>query len=174
MSRDVIELKISDLSQFAKSLRGQLNDPPSHVETLAMIARAAGYRNYQHLRARHAPTPPVDAKRVERALGCFDGNGKMMRWPAKTWLQELCLWVIWAQLPPRRSLTEREISGYINALTVFQDAAQIRRGLIEYRLFSRDSQGSAYVRIEKKAPQEVKEIIHKVISAGGRNRMSGR
>ena len=52
MTRDVISLQIDDLSHFARSLRAGLANPPSHLEMLGHIARAAGYRNYQHLRAK--------------------------------------------------------------------------------------------------------------------------
>lgn len=75
MSRETITLEIKDLTQFARSLRAELPHKPSHVETLGLVARAAGYRNFQHLRARNAPKPVADEKLVARALEHFDDKG---------------------------------------------------------------------------------------------------
>ena len=64
MPREAIALSIPDLSDFARRLGRDLEaaDPrPGHLSLLNMIARAAGFRNYQHLRggaARSLPTPP--------------------------------------------------------------------------------------------------------------------
>ena len=44
-------LSIDDLSGFARRLRAGLETLPSHQKILGLIARAAGYRNYPHLRA---------------------------------------------------------------------------------------------------------------------------
>lgn len=67
MTRTILPMAVADISAFAKSLRDQIvkhkpgNDGPGpastnpacigHVELLNMIARAAGFRNYQHFRA---------------------------------------------------------------------------------------------------------------------------
>lgn len=59
MPRSIFSIDIADLSTFAKSLReqiGRLDRQPSHVEMLNLLSRAAGFRNFQHLRA--ARTPP--------------------------------------------------------------------------------------------------------------------
>ena len=79
MSRTVFPLYAGDISAFARSLNNQITaseQPPSHLELLNMLARSAGYRNYQHLRA-HAqaqdllasPKPaPVDFEQVKQQL----------------------------------------------------------------------------------------------------------
>lgn len=163
MSRDVIRLQIEDLSQFAKTLRAELRDPPGHLEMLGIVSRAAGYRNFQHLRARNTPTPKADSKQVTRAARYFDDLGRMASWPRRTGVQALCVWVIWAQLPPRTPMSERQISERINALTAFRDAAQIRRTMIENRLFRRDLDGSNYMRQEQPVPPEARALISQVI-----------
>ncbi len=162
MSRDILRLTIEDLSHFTKSLRSQLQDPPSHAETLAIVARAAGYRNYQHLRADLTPEPQANAKQVARALRYFDETGQWADWPGKRGIRELCLWVVWAKLPARTSLSEREISALINTHTVFRDAAQIRRSLIEMGLMDRNTSGSRYERIEQRIPPEAQVLIRRV------------
>ncbi|MFZ5961493.1 DUF2087 domain-containing protein [Thalassococcus sp. BH17M4-6] len=162
MSRETIPLTISDLSQFAKALRAELPDPPKQLEMLGMVARAAGYRNYQHLRARAEPAPVVDEKRVTRALRYFDAEGRLAQWPARTAIQMLCCWVIWAQLPAREVMTERQISARIDALTGFRDAAQIRRSLIEAGALSRTTDGSEYIRVERPMPADARALLQRL------------
>jgi len=83
MPRDIIRVTIEDLSQFAKTLRSDLPNPPSHVEKLSLIARAAGYRNFQHLREKNTPLPQANDKQVRRALRYFDETGVMVEWPIR-------------------------------------------------------------------------------------------
>ena len=162
MSRDVLRLTIDDLSQFSKSLRGALPDSPGQSEMLGHIARAAGYRNYQHLRSRLTPEPPVDQKRVARALRYFAADGRWESWPLKRSVRELCLWVIWSRLPVREVLTERQISAVIAEETLFRDPAQIRRSLVEMQLLTRNLDGSAYERLERPMPPEAKALLRMV------------
>ncbi|MCH2095307.1 MAG: DUF2087 domain-containing protein [Rhodobacteraceae bacterium] len=164
MSRDTFQVQITDLSKFAKSLRGELSNPPSHVEMLGLLARAAGYRNFQHLRAVNRPRPPVNHKKVTQAARYFDSAGKLKSWPQKTSVQHLCVWVVWAQLPPRLSMTERDISARINAFTVFRDPARIRRTLIEMKVFTRKIDGSDYRRVEQPMPADATALLDRIRS----------
>lgn len=159
IGRDVIQLTIDDLSQFTKSLRKQLDTPPSHVEMLTHVARAAGYRNYQHLRARNAPVPQVNQRQVDRAARYFGDAGQWLRLPMKRGVRELCLWVIWAAIPARETFDERQISAVIDEMTVFRDPAQIRRSLIEMGLMSRRRDGSNYQRLEQPMPPEARALL---------------
>lgn len=168
MSKEMISLTIPDLSGFAKSLRSEMDNPPAHLDMLGAIARAAGFRNYQHLRARLAEAPhpdPVDDKRVARARRFFDEKSFLTHWPAKTRTQELCLWGIWAQLPAETTWSEREISARIDTLCRFRDAAQIRRSMIEHGLVRRDRDGSAYRRVERKPTPEAAALIARLLRA---------
>jgi len=163
MSRDPIALSIPDLSAFAKAVRADLTAPPGHQEMLNILARAAGFRNYQHLLARRPLGPPeADAGQVARALRYFDGQGRFARWPARTQVQKLCLWALWAALPPRHAMTERQISARIDALSSFRDAAQIRRAMVEHRMVSRTVDGSAYLRIEQAPPPEALHLTDRL------------
>ncbi len=75
------------------------SEAPGHVEILNILSRAAGFRNYQHLKASRAaetrlsaapePQGQVDFRRVEAAARCFDADDVLLRWPGKTNLQEL-------------------------------------------------------------------------------------
>lgn len=128
-----------------------------------MVAKSLGYRNYQHLRAvaGDQPAPAVDSKQVARALRHYD-QGRFARWPGKTGVQALCLWPIWAALPARAILSEREISAMIDAQCLFRDPAQIRRSMVEHGLLQRTRDGAQYTRIEQSPPAEAQELIRQV------------
>lgn len=162
-TQDTISLTITDLSRFAKTLRAGLSTPPGHLETLNLIARAAGYRNYQHLKARqaHQASAPVDDRQVARALRFFR-RGKFADWPAKTQVQKLCLWGLWAQLPAQVAYSEREVSDLIHDMCSFRDAAQIRRAMVEHKMLTRQKDGSNYQRVEQAPPPEALDLIRRL------------
>ena len=80
MSKEAIPFVAEDISAFSKALGKQLRaaeTPPGHLALMNMVARAGGYRNFQHLRAseaakRRLDDPPVveavDHKRIELIL----------------------------------------------------------------------------------------------------------
>ena len=88
MPRDSIALTINDLSAFARTLRRDLataDSFPGHLALMNMLARAAGYGNFQHLRASGGPTaaatpaplPEAERKHLDAALRVFDAEGRM-------------------------------------------------------------------------------------------------
>lgn len=178
MTRSIFPMEIADLSAFAKSLRKQIEvlaDRPSHVEMLNLLTRAAGYRNYQHFRSvAHSaevlkdwslkldPQPLPDEDRVLKASRHFDGNGRLIRWPGRRGLQELCLWFLWSKLPSNTELTEREISDLLSRLHLFGDAALLRRELFDFGLVHRTRDGRQYRRIEKKPPAELGLLLRRI------------
>ena len=173
MSRVALPLQIPDLSGFAKSVReqlGKLPEPPSHVEMLNLLCRSAGFRNYQHCKGVveaqqrlqlpvAPPAAPIDYDLIERAARQFDEQGRLLRWPSRPALQDLCLWVLWSRLESRRSFTEKQISELIKRWHVFGDHALLRRALIGWRLVQRTPDGSEYRRIEQKPPAELRPLI---------------
>lgn len=165
MTRDVIHLTIADVAQFTKSLRSALLNSPSHVEMLNIVARAAGYGNFQHLRASNEPEPLVDQKKLQRALRNFDDKGRFANWPGKTSMQNLCLWAVWALVPARTIMNERQISDYIDQKTAMADAAQIRRSLVEMGLVTRTKDGSRYQRVEQPVPVDARALISQLREA---------
>lgn len=166
MPRDAIPLAIPDLSAFAKRLREELaqdGPPPGHLRLLGHLARAAGFANWQRLRASAPPAPePLDEAKVARALRAFDAEGRMERWPNRTAVQGLCLWVLWARLPARRDLTEAEVNAVLKAGHAFGDHVLLRRSLIDHGLATRATDGSAYRRVERQPPPEARALIAKV------------
>ena len=65
MSRPAFPFAAGDISAVARSLKDQIaqggHTPPGHVELLNMLARAAGYRNFQHFRAQAVARGVLDA-----------------------------------------------------------------------------------------------------------------
>lgn len=170
MTQNNLPLPVADLSRFTRALARQLTaEPPSHLSLMNMLARAAGFRNLQHLRAARtaearlaAPAPPpetVDHALVIRALAQFDAAGRLAQWPARRAVQVLCLWAVWAHLPTETSMTERQISAALNALHGFGDAAILRRDMVALGLLRRNADGSDYRRLESRPPPEARALI---------------
>lgn len=174
MSRDVIQLTIDDVSAFAKRLRAGLRaEPefPGHVEMLGHIARAAGFQNYQHLRAGHEAPAPEPAQRasqtaapkaLERALRVFDAAGVMEKWPKHYSAQRLSVWAFWAALPSKVDLSEQEVNEVLKAKSSFGDHVLLRRTLIDVGLVQRTTDGRIYRRIEQAPPPEARHLIQTV------------
>ncbi|KIN62425.1 DUF2087 domain containing protein [Sulfitobacter noctilucicola] len=173
MSKECIPLVVADMSPFSRNLLKQLKesgDLPSHLGLLNMLARAAGFRNYQHLRASDTArirldtvtSGAVDYARIEKCLQQFDTDGTLVRWPSKRYVQELCLWVLWSHLPSDEVMQERQVNGVLNQLHRFDDAALLRRSLIGMKLVSRNPDGSDYRRIEQAPPPDALALIRAV------------
>ncbi len=172
MSRTAVPLRVDDLSPFAKSLRHSLaghDGVPTHVELLNMLARAAGFANYQHVRAdakatgrlvaAAAPQPPADLAQVNKAARYFDASGVLQSWPARYGHQILCLWVFWSRIPAGASYTERQISDQLKGWHVFGDHALLRRAMIDGKMLSRTVDGRDYRRIEQVPPPELSPLL---------------
>ncbi len=168
MSRQIHSLLVADLSVFARDLRDQLGrheTTPSHAEMLNMIARAAGFRNYQHFKAVTDDRPtaePVDLTLVEKVSRHFDGAGVLMRWPAKNSLQPLCLWALWSRMEPGRDYTDAENTQLLNAWSSFGDHALLRRALVDMGYVTRTPDGRLYRRIEQKPMAELSALLDRI------------
>jgi hypothetical protein len=175
MSRTCVPFSVGDISAFARSLRTQLaalDRTPGHVELLHMLARAAGHRNFQALRAmaaafrqlesRYSLAEPVDPSQVLRLSRFFDASGRLASWPAKASLQSACLWVIWSRLPAGRTLTEDELNRELRASHLFGDHALLRRELCNHQRLSRTADGREYRRVEVQPPQEALALIRQM------------
>lgn len=173
MSRLSLPFAVGDISALARSLRAELADSdhtPGHVELLNMLARGAGWRNFQHFRAQAdardqldappAPPPtPVDYQRVRRIARHFDAAGLLVRWPSKYTEQQLSLWAPWSHLPTRRILNEKQINQALTDLHSFGDYALLRRNLVEGGWLTRTADGSQYRRIEREPPPDALALI---------------
>lgn len=172
MTRDAISLDLPDLSTFARALKRELEAaaaPPGHLALMNMAARAAGFRNLQHLRASQAaahriaaataPVPPPDMTRLEAVLRHFDAHGRLASWPARTSLQHLAVRALWARLPARVPMGERPFSQHLNRWHLFGDAAILRRTLVELSLVTRSADCRDYLRAETPPLPEARALI---------------
>ena len=169
-----------DMSGLAKTLSRELRaleTPPGHVQLLNMLARAAGHRNYQTMKAQHeagerlaAPAPvaePLDHLLVERTARYFDPAGRLARWPAKVSQQRLCLWILWSRLPAEAELSERQVNDRLKANHLFGDHALLRRDMIDLGLLTRTRDGGVYRRVGRPPPAEALALIRQVPEPGG-------
>lgn len=169
MARETTPLVVADLSSFARQLARTLAEqatPPSHVQFLNLIARAAGYRNLQALQARAATgvpsvvqTPPPLSENARRALMQFDAAGRLVRWPAKFSVQSLILWPLWTHFEARRLYTEAEVNTILKAANAFGDHVTLRRELINHRLLTRKSDCSEYRKLPARPDDEARALM---------------
>lgn len=160
MAQDLTPLYIADLSTFTKSLRKSLEGKPTpgHAKLMSLVARAAGFKNTQHVKAEQ-PTPSGLSKDTQRALRFMDGAGRMSGWPRRTQVQALCLWAVWRHLPAKRDLTEKQVNEVLKAQSTFGDHVQMRRSLIENKLMKRTIDGAVYRRIEREPTEEAQIFL---------------
>ena len=191
-TREIIPLVSADVSVFCKNLRTHLATAgvapmPSHLAMLNHIARSAGFRNYQALKANPlaadhlmapanpavapaapAITPPRDSTLTaiaRRALSQFDTSGKLMRWPSQYAVQQIALWGLWLRLPGKRSMTEAETNGYLSRFHTFADQATLRRELVNARLLSRKIDCSDYRKVAKPYDKTIAEFLDALVKA---------
>lgn len=163
MPKTNVTITIDDLSAFTKELRSALlqrENTPGHATMLNLVAKAAGYENFHHLKAKK-PLVANDKKRgkqLERALRVFS-DGTMTRWPKQTAVQGLCLWAFWAALPARTDLSEAQVNAVLKAGHNFGDHALLRRSLVDHRLVVRTNDGKVYRRIEQAPPPDAATLI---------------
>lgn len=171
MTKTAIPLMAEDITHFARAMARQMDkqtETPSHLSMMNMVSRAAGFQNYQHLRAAHqagarlenseAPEN-VDYRLVERTLNLFDGAGRLKQWPKRRSVQELSLWGLWARLPSGVLMQEPEVNALLLKEHLFEDTAMLRRSWVGLGLVTRNRDGSDYQRCEVRPPAEARALI---------------
>lgn len=177
MTRSLYSLPVADVSAFAKALKTPLderhaegNPPPSHLELLNLLARAAGLRNYQTLRVKvpatitaltaQAQAPVVSLSATARkALLQFDAQGRLVRLPTKFSVQRMCMWWMWTHFEVRRHYTEKQVNQILNAHHTFGDQATLRRELVNMKLLGRKSDCSDYWKEAVRADSDVQNFL---------------
>ncbi len=190
-SRQTVALQTADASALAKALRSQLATyaeaqgaeakqvVPSHLALLNMLARAAGHRNYQALKAQPAPVAlpkasaapkapapaavepgaqPLSAG-AAKALTQFDELGRLARWPHKFSVQRIAMWGLWLRFDSGRTYTEREVNDILKAWTTYGDHVTPRRELVEMGLLARKSDCSAYWKEPQRPSDEIRAVL---------------
>jgi hypothetical protein len=180
MSRPVFPFHAPDVAALARSLTKQWVEqpaPPSHVQMLNMLARAIGHANFQAFRAAAEATPaatPLSAAdatlpakpglSTQRLLRHFDEQGRLMRWPSKFSEQLPCIWTVWARIPARQDMSEREVNDFIKRGESFGDHVLLRRELVNYKLLERTPDGRVYRRIEQPLPRHILPLVREALS----------
>lgn len=185
MTRMLVPLPVPDVSTFAKRLLTELDQRealPSHLELLNLLARAAGLRNYQTLRAAAGAqpktaaavppaAPPIAPPAVSssapaalsatarKALLQFDAHGRLVRLPNKLSVQQMAAWALWTRFTVRRKYTEKEVNQILNAHHTFGDQATLRRELVNMKLLGRKSDCSEYWKEPRRPDAEVQSFL---------------
>ncbi len=175
MPRDPIPFAVDDLSAFARALARahasrESSSPPTHVEWLNLLSRAAGHRNFQALRAsRNAPParvapedrePPAPlSEHAKRALRLFDTRGRLTQWPSRLAVQRLAMWILWARFEPKRAYTEKDVNAVLREANTFGDHVTLRRELVNHRLLTRTSDCSEYRKLPARADAEARAVL---------------
>jgi len=141
MSRTSIPFSVSDISAMARSLLDQLagcDHTAGQVELRNMLARSAGHRNFQSLRAHLAAqsrleratvaSMPPHYSKVEWLARFFGEQGLLVSWPAKTSLQSACLSALWSKLALGRAFSRVERRAPVEARTSIRHLATSRSG----------------------------------------------
>ena len=187
MTRLLVPLATPDLSALAKTLKCFLDErhvaqkpPPTHVELLNLLARAAGLRNFATLKAVALAAPAgssgvapsmlaghqeaVDVSTLtptaRKALLQFDEARRLIRLPSKLSVQQMAMWALWTQFAARRSYTEKEVNALINAHHTFGDQATLRRELVNMKLVGRLSDCSKYWKEPRRPEPDVRAFLH--------------
>lgn len=169
MSRTTYPFYTSDISALARSLKQQWAlEPaaPGHLQILNMLARAAGFSNFQHLRAA-AETPAPAASNTfsiltKRLLRHFNEQGRLIRWPTKFSEQLPCIWPIWASIPASQQMSEKAANEWIKSAEAIGDHVLLRRELVNYKLITRTPDCRVYQRLEQDIPQELLEFMAEI------------
>ena len=174
MSRSNVPFYAEDISALARSLVrqiGELDTPPGHLQLLNALARASGFRNFQSYREGHARSVPT-ARALPAAiprpatspslLRHFDEAGRLLRWSGKASHRLPLLWAVWAQLPARLTVNEREINHWIQSALAFEDYVLIRRELVNHGLLARTPDGRVYRRVEQAPPESEAELVAEI------------
>lgn len=194
-SREIVPLVAADMSVFCKNLRQQLatagHEAPGHLALLNMLAKSAGYRNYQTLKAQppavttvapipiapaHAPAAPAPSPAImlprgstvplplRRLLTCFDTQGRLMRWPNKYAAQQTAIWALWSRLPAQRELSEKQINDYLLAYHTYGDPATLRRELVNAKLLWRTVDCRVYRKESRRPNEETRAFLELLFS----------
>ena len=138
MTRLLVPVATPDLSALAKTLKRFLDErhaaqkpPPTHVELLNLLARAAGLRNFATLKAVALAAPAGSSSvapsmlaghqeavnvstltpTARKALLQFDEARRLIRLPNKLSVQQMAMWALWTQLN-RQEMTRVIVDRY--------------------------------------------------------------
>lgn len=180
-----VPFSVNDISSLAKSLRASLEETPlpSQVQMLNWLAKAAGFQNYQSLKARHekaahdtsptfvqvteAPAAATSAAveleplsaHAAKALTQFDERGRLHKWPHKFAVQRIAMWGLWLRFDAKKRFDEKEVNSVLKAWHTYGDHVTLRRELVNMQLLARKSDCSEYWKVAQQPNAEVKVFL---------------
>jgi hypothetical protein len=176
-SRDLVSFSVSDISLLAKSLRAAIteNAAPSQVQMLNWLSKAAGFQNYQSLRAaseaqsiratnvvtskeKSEPSLALSAH-AAKALTQFDEQGRLHKWPYKFAVQRVAMWGLWLRFDAKKRYTEKDANSVLKAWHTYGDHVTLRRELVNMQLLARKSDCSEYWKVAQQPNDEVKAFL---------------
>nr|WP_242533149.1 DUF2087 domain-containing protein [Niveibacterium umoris] len=92
----------------------------------------------------------------------FDDSGRLLRWPTKASHRLPCVLGVWAQMPARIAMSEREVNAWIISALAFEDHVLIRRELVNHGLLARTPDGRVYRRVELPVPEAHASLVSEV------------
>ncbi len=97
------------------------------------------------------PDDPVkELRRRTRLLSrLLDDTGRIRRWPKRRWERQLVLDYVVEHFTPGEVMSERELGAALHRIHSFNDAALLRRMLVDLGMLERRRDGSAYWRPEE-------------------------
>ncbi|HUR89581.1 MAG TPA: DUF2087 domain-containing protein [Ramlibacter sp.] len=159
----------ADITTVARALKSALDErhdagrpPPSHVELLNLLSRAAGARNFQTLKAAKVEVEPAATElspTARKALLQFDEAGRLIRLPHKFSVLRMVAWVLWTPFTARRDYTEKEVNTILNAHHTFGDPATLRREMVDMQLLGRESDCSRYWKEPKRPDADTRAFL---------------
>lgn len=167
MSRTTYPFYCSDISALARSLKEQWQQeqPPGHLQIMNMLAKSAGFANFQHLRASieqdrsHEQAEQQLPPTVRKLLRHFDDSGRLLRWPHKFSEQAICLWAAWDCLPDQGTHPEALINDVLRQCQSFNDHVLLRRELVNHKLMARTEDCRQYWKLGRDIPADIHALL---------------
>jgi hypothetical protein len=103
--------------------------------------------------------PAALSDTARKALGHFDADGRLQRWPTRFSVQALVMWVLWTRFDAGRAYTEREVNAILKDAQTFGDHVTLRRELINHRLMTRRSDCSEYRKLPARADAQARALL---------------
>jgi hypothetical protein len=102
--------------------------------------------------------PVFELRRRARVLARLLGeDGRVTRWPTRFAHKLIVLEHVAAHFEHGERMSEAEVNARLNELHAFNDAAVLRRWLVDYGMFRRTRDGSAYWLESTEPPPGIEE-----------------
>ena len=120
MTKEVFPFGVPDISALAKHIKKEIDDnqTPSHLEVLNILARGAGFKNFQYMCIYAHITLSIDKvlENLEKIKNYFNKKSGITTIFSKLLLQNLVIHYIWERLEDYKKWCKIEINQKLNML----------------------------------------------------------